>query len=377
VPHDPHRETPSGRPRARALGVPFRGTPGAANAITDVGAVEVGYRTLVRGDGPLVVGEGPVRTGVTAIHPHGRAQPGRPSTAGWWSINGNGEMTGTTWIDEVGVLTLPIAITNTHAVGTAHAGIVRWTRGRDLGGFPWSLPVAAETWDGWLSDLDGLHVTEADVMAALDDARPGPIDEGSVGGGTGMVCYGFKGGSGTASRVVDDPDGPFTVGAFVQANFGSREQLVIAGVPVGLEIPEDDPEAPAPGVELFGSSIIVVLATDAPLLPGQCKALARRAALGVGRSGSVANHSSGDIFLAFATGDEPAPPDAAGLPALRYVPWGRMDTFYEAVVQAVDEAIVNVLVANETMTGIDGRTVHALPHARLVDALRRHGRLSD
>jgi D-aminopeptidase len=380
---DAHLRTPAGRPRARGLGIPFEGAPGVHNAITDVPGVEVGYATLVSGDGPLVVGEGPVRTGVTAIHPRGRDDPGTACAAGFSSLNGNGEMTGTVWIEESGALSLPVTITNTHAVGIAHEATIAWITARhpqltDV----WALPVAAETWDGYLNDINGRHVTSETVFSALDGARGGAIEEGSVGGGTGMNCYHFKGGSGTASRAVDHGSDRYAVGVFVQANFGARRELVIAGVPIGRELADDDPMAdpswPAPA---GAGSVIAIVATDAPMLPGQCKALARRVPLGLARTGTTGSHFSGDIFLAFSK----ANPSAFSLGlgrggddygSLRFVPWTRMDRFFEAVVQATEEAVLNALCAAEEMTGAGGRRSPGLPHERVRALLRARGALA-
>jgi L-aminopeptidase/D-esterase-like protein len=291
------------QPRARQLGLPFDGLPGRHNAITDVPGVEVGYSTLISGAGPLRPGRGPVRTGVTAILPYGRAGVGRVAVAGWHSLNGNGEMTGTTWIEETGGLMLPVLITNTHAVGACHQGMTEWVieHRPDLAR-QWLLPVVAETWDGYLNDTNGSHVTAAHARAAIDGAAGGAIAEGSVGGGTGMTCYGFKGGSGTASRTVELGGERYTVGAFVQANFGRRDELRIAGVPVGRQLLDDNPEEDGDWLAPPGAgSVIVVLATDAPMLPGQCKAMARRVPLGLARTGTSGSHFSGDIFLAFST----------------------------------------------------------------------------
>ncbi len=376
---DPHRATPSGKPRARALGIPFDGTPGPWNAITDVAGVEVGYTTVIEGDG--------VRTGVTGIHPRGKANPHDPCAAGVYSLNGNGEMTGWVWIEESGTVSLPIAITSTAAVGIAQAGINSWlhTRHPDPND-EWSLPVAAETWDGFLHEINDRRITEDEVHAALDSAASGPLEEGSVGGGTGMNCYGFTGGCGTASRRV--PWGPrtFTVGAFVQSNFGSRAELTIAGVRVGQELLDDDPlgqddwHAP-PG----SGSIIVILATDAPLLPHQTKAMARRVSLGLARTGTTGSHFSGDIFLAFSTANpggyamgfplgEPKEDEIASLEVL---PWTRLDNIFAATVQCVEEAIINALVANEEMHGRQGRRVPAMPRERVVELLRSAGRIAE
>ena len=358
-----HAAAPSGKPRARALGIPFGGVPGRWNAITDVPGVEVGCTTLIEGDS--------VRTGVTGIHPRGTAGAADPVAAGCFSFNGNGEMTGVSWIEESGTFSLPIAITNTHAVGIAHAGIIAWALKRHPAiGDDWSLPVAAETWDGYLNDINGGHVRQEHVVAALEAAASGPVEEGSAGGGTGMNCYQFKGGNGTASRVVGYAGASYTVGVFLQANFGSREELTLAGVPLGRLL-----DAPNPIAEHFlappgAGSVIAVVATDAPLLPHQCKALARRVSLGLARTGTAGSHFSGDIFLAFSTanpgGFGPYDPATAGAPRpaldqIRFVPWGFMDPFYTAVVQATEEAVANALVANEDMTGRDGHHSPALP----------------
>jgi D-aminopeptidase len=362
---DPHQTTPAGQPRARALGIPFGGRPGRLNAITDVPGVQVGYTTLIEGS--------TVRTGVTVIHPRGPAGTGDPVAAGFHSQNGNGEMTGVSWISESGTFDGPVAITNTHAVGIAHAGIIEWTvRHHPVVAEEWLLPVAAETWDGYLNDINRQHVTVAHVVAAIEAARPGPVEEGSVGGGTGMNCYHFKGGSGTASRLVDD----YTVGVFVQANFGARRELVIAGVPLGDALADDDPmldwDRAAPGA----GSVIALVATDAPLFPHQCQALARRVTAGLARTGTSGSHFSGDLFLAFSTANPGAfrPDDARTMSGLEFVPWERLDPHYEAVVQATEEAVVNALVANEDMTGRDGHRTPALPRDRvaalLADRLR-------
>ena len=362
------------RPRARGLGIPFDGIPGEHNAITDVPGVELGYSTLIDGSGALTVGRGPIRTGVTALLPRGRAGVGRACAAGWHSLNGNGEMTGTTWIEESGELSTPILITSTHAVGACHEGAIGWMVEHHpaLAG-RWLLPVVAETWDGYLNDANGRHVRPAHAVAALDVAIPGPVREGSVGGGTGMTCYGFKGGSGTASRRVRVGAAvEHVVGVFVQANFGRRAELTIAGLPVGRTLADDDPEDRVSGPLAGAGSVIVVVATDAPLLPGQCKALARRVSLGLARTGATGSHFSGDIFLAFSTANDdalasrPAPDDdsahAPGYATMTFVPWGSVNPLYEAVVQATEEAVINALVAAETMTGIDDHRSPGLPH---------------
>jgi D-aminopeptidase len=366
--------------RARDLGVPFDGTPGPDNAITDVAGVEVGSSTLIRGEGALKVGEEPVRTGVTVILPRG-AKDNDPVYAGWFSLNGNGEMTGTTWVEESGFLEGPVAITNTHSVGTVRDAMIAWGLKHGALRQPWSLPVVAETWDGFLNDINGFHVKPDDVFAALDSAKPGPVAEGNTGGGTGMVCYGFKGGTGTASRVVAQADGGYTVGVLVQCNCGRRPQLTIAGVPVGKEIPGNEPYAEAtppamlPGSESQGDigSIIIVVATDAPLLPHQLKRLARRAALGLARTGSISGNGSGDIFLAFSTANPhaDAPP---GPNTVKTVSNDRISPLFAATVEATEEAIVNAMVGAKTLTGIDGHTVIALPHDRLQEVLKKYNR---
>ena len=370
--HDPHLQTPAGKPRARALGIPFGGTPGRWNAITDVPGLEVGYATLIEGTD--------VRTGVTAIHPRGQQNPADAVAAGFSSQNGNGEMTGVSWIEESGNFAGPLAITNTHAVGIAHAGIVAWMlRRHPQLAQAWLLPVAAETWDGYLNDINGHHVTEQTVINALEAASPGPIEEGSVGGGTGMNCYQFKGGSGTASRLVGYAGTTYTVGAFVQANFGTRGELVLAGVSLGNILADDNPMADWVVAPLGAGSVIAVIATDAPLFPHQCKALARRVTLGLARTGTTGSHFSGDLFLAFSTANEGGfTPAVATFSAsegtydhLSFVPWGYLDPFYAAVVQSVEEAVANALTANEDMVGRDGHRTPALPHDRVAEAMAR------
>ena len=365
------------KPRARDLGVPFDGTPGAGNAITDVAGVEVGTTTLIRGEGALKVGAGPVRTGVTAILPRGR-QDNDPVYAGWFSLNGNGEMTGTTWVEESGLLAGPVAITNTHSVGVVRDAVIAWAvRNGKMHEDEWSLPVVAETWDGFLNDINGFHVKPDDVFAALDSAKPGPLPEGNVGGGTGMVCYGFKGGTGTASRVIAREDGGYTVGVLVQCNCGRRPQLTIAGVPVGKAIPGDEPYGMAapPGSETQGDvgSIIIVIATDAPLLPHQLKRIARRASLGLARTGSISGNGSGDIFIAFSTANRHID-DAPGPASVKTVSTERISPLFTATVEATEEAIVNAMVGAETMTGVNGHRVEALPHDRLMQVLKMYNR---
>jgi len=362
--------------RARDLGVPFDGTPGPLNAITDVAGVEVGHKTIIKGNGKLVRGKGPVRTGVTAILPRGRTYD--PVFAGWHALNGNGEMTGTTWITESGFLEGPVMITNTHSVGVVHDAVIEWQVKHHfyeaLPGEPdvfWSLPVVAETWDGDLNDINGFHVTKKDTFDALNAAAPGPVAEGNVGGGTGMITHEFKGGIGTSSRVLDKDNGGYTVGALVQSNYGIRKTLRIAGVPINEEIPDLLPGEPQS--EEHGS-IIVVVATDAPLLPHQLRRVAQRASLALGRMGSYASNGSGDIFIAFSTANSKAAYRLENQ-TVEFVPNDAMGPIFLAAVEATEEAIVNALVAAETMTGINGYTVHELPHDRLQAALKKHGRL--
>ena len=361
--------------RARALGVPFDGKPGKLNAITDVAGVEVGFTTLISGEGKLEVGRGPVRTGVTAIIPRGHQSLNDPVYAGSFSLNGNGEMTGTAWVEESGFLEGPIMITNTHSVGVVRDATIAWRLAHgaaDKTGYWWSLPVVAETWDGWLNDINGFHVKPDDVTHALDSAKGGPVAEGSVGGGTGMICYEFKGGTGTASRVIPVGGGAeagrsYTIGALVQANCGRRPLLTIAGVPVGKEIPGSVYPKDT-------GSIIIVVATDAPLLPGQLKRLARRASLGLARTGSVSGNGSGDLFLAFSTANPGAADPEQPTHTVQTVPNDRLDSLFEAVVESVDEAIINALVDNQSMTGRDNHVVNALPHDRVRELLKKYNR---
>ncbi len=358
------------KPRARDLGVPFDGTPGPLNAITDVKGVEVGHTTLISGEGQLKVGVGPVRTGVTAVLPRGK-DSNDAVFAGWFTLNGNGEMTGTTWMEESGFLDGPVMITNTHSVGVVRDAVIAWKVKRnqpDPEGYWWSLPVVAETWDGYLNDVNGFHVKPEHAIQALDSAHGGPVEEGNVGGGTGMICNEFKGGIGTASRVLDPKDGGYTVGVLVQCNYGERDQLRIAGVPVGREIPEhtvwkDD----------VGSTIVVV-ATDAPLIPTQLKRLAKRASLGLGRDGTFSGNGSGDIFIAFSTAN-PGAIGPEGLHQITMLPNDQIDPLFLATVQATEEAVINAMVAAETMTGVNNRTVIALPHDRLHEVLKKYNRL--
>jgi D-aminopeptidase len=356
--------------RARDLGVPFEGTPGPLNSITDIKGVEVGYRTLISGEGKLQVGVGPVRTGVTAIFPRGKSAVD-PVFAGWFTENGNGEMTGTTWVEESGFLYGPVMITNTHSVGVVRDTVIDW---QVKHGTPipledwWSLPVVAETWDGELNDINGFHVKPDDAVAAMQDAHAGSIAEGNVGGGTGMICFEFKGGTGTSSRKLPESIGGYTVGVLVQCNFGVRHLLRIAGAPVGYEIPLDTHRNDT-------GSIIVIVATDAPLLPHQLKRIARRVTLGLGRFGSISGNGSGDIFIAFSTANA-----GAGLAQksanVQTLANGQMDSLFEATVQATEEAVVNAMIAAKTMTGINDHTVEALPHDRLLEVLKKYNRLT-
>jgi len=358
-------------PRARDLGVPFDGTPGQLNAITDVKGVEVGQTTLISGSGPLKIGVGPVRTGVTAILPRGHNFKDSVFAA-WFTLNGNGEMTGTTWVEDSGFLDGPVMITNTHSVGVVRDAVIAWrvkNAPPDDDGYWWSLPVVAETWDGELNDINGFHVKPEHVFHALDSAKGGPVEEGSVGGGTGMICNEFKGGIGTSSRVLDSKYGGYTVGVLVQCNYGSRSQLRIAGVPVGREIGEHTVRDDDIG------SIIVVVATDAPLIPTQLKRVARKVSLGLGRDGSFSGDGSGDIFIAFST----ANPGAAypkGVHQLTMLPNQRLNPIFLATVQATEEAVINAMVAAKTMKGINDVEVIGLPHDRLREVLKKYNRLA-
>jgi D-aminopeptidase len=358
------------KPRARDLGVPFDGTPGPLNAITDVKGVEVGHTTLISGDGPLKVGVGPVRTGVTAILPRGKNSKDSVF-AGWFTLNGNGEMTGTTWLEESGFLDGPVMITNTHSVGVVRDATIAWKvrQGKpDQEGYWWSLPVVAETYDGYLNDINGFHVKPEDAFHALDTAHSGPVEEGNVGGGTGMVCNEFKGGIGTSSRVLDAKLGGYSVGVLVQCNYGQRDQLRIAGVPVGKEITDYMIRDEDVG------SIIVVVATDAPLIPTQLKRLAKRVSLGLARDGSYSGGGSGDIFIAFSTAN-PGAGEHNGVRPLNMLPNDDLDPLFLATVQATEEAVVNAMIAAETMTGSNNHTVVALPHDRLREVLKKYNRL--
>jgi L-aminopeptidase/D-esterase-like protein len=373
--------------RARDLGIPLEGTPGSVNAVTDVPGVCVGHTTLIYGEGRLRVGKGPVRTGVTALLPRGRQND--PVFAGWYSLNGNGEMTGTTWVEESGFLEGPILLTNTHSVGTVRDAAVGWIYENHLydpidGDVFWSLPVVAETYDGRLNDINGFHVRPEHVLAALNNASTGPVAEGNVGGGTGMICHEFKGGIGTASRRLDDERGRYTLGVLVQANYGVRSNLSVAGAPVGREITDLRPNfncadraVDERSVCGFGEgSIIVVVATDVPLLPHQLKRLTRRVPLGIGRVGGMGANTSGDIFIAFSTANSGAA-RRTGTARLEMMPNDRMTPLFEATVYATEEAIINALVAAETMCGINGSVVHALPHDRLKQVLMKYNRLAE
>ena len=360
--------------RARDLGIPFDGTPGKFNAITDVPGVEVGYTTLISGEGKLERGKGPVRTGVTAILPRGLSEMNDSVFAGYFSLNGNGEMTGTAWVEESGFLEGPIVLTNTHSVGVARDAVIAWRLahgGPDAEGFAWSLPVVAETWDGWLNDVDGFHVKPEHVARAIETAHGGAIEEGSVGGGTGMICYEFKGGTGVASRIVAAvaDRGPsetkqYTIGVLVQANCGRRPQLTIRGIEIGKKIP-------GAVYQKETGSIIIVIATDAPLLPHQLKRLARRASLGLARTGSVSGNGSGDLFIAFSTANPHAADSSPPTRTIETMPNDLMDPLFTATVEAIEEAIINALVDNHDMTGRDNHTVPALPHDRLREIFKR------
>jgi len=391
---------PAQPPRARDLGVPFEGIPGPLNAITDVAGVEVGHTTIVRGSGKLRVGSGPVRTGVTAVLPRGRSST-RPVFGAWFTLNAAGEMTGTTWLEERGLLDGPIMITNTHSVGVVRDAAVKWMVGRGWES-DWNVPVTAETWDGALNDLNGFHVRQEHVIAALDSARSGPVQEGSVGGGTGMICNDFKGGIGTASRRLSAERGGYTVGVLVQCNYGyfARRLLRIAGAPVGEDMIDRHlpcyaraVEKPAMPYKLCGAagaaadssgdersrdgSIIVIVATDAPLMPHQLKRLAKRPALGLGRLGSIAGNGSGDIFIAFSTANRElrSVDVATGPRTIVALPNDQLSPLFEAVTQATEEAVVNSMIAAGDMEGADGLRSYALPHSELQAILRKYNRL--
>ena len=362
------------KPRARDLGIPFEGTPGKKNAITDVAGVAVGHTTLIAGKGKLRVGKGPVRTGVTAILPRGTPRRAEPVFAAWHTLNGCGEMTGTIWVEESGFLYGPVMITNTLNVSTVRDATITW--GAKHVSFWFSLPVVAETYDGSLNDIRGQHVKPKHVWAALDSASTGAVAEGNVGGGTGMICHEFKGGIGTSSRALPKRHGGYAarVGVLVQANHGSRKDLRIAGVPVGAEISDLVPGTRAKNGNAKSSSIIVVVATDCPLLPHQLKRLAKRVPLGIARVGGIGENLSGDIFIAFSTARF-GKADKFGVQQVAMYSNYEMDPLFDATVQATEEAIINALVAAETMEGINGYTVHALPHDRLREVMRKYNRL--
>jgi D-aminopeptidase len=361
--------------RARDLGIPLDGKPGKWNAITDVAGVEVGHTTLIEGEGNLIPGKGPVRTGVTAILPRGKRYD--PVFAAWYALNGNGEMTGTTWVEESGFLEGPVVTTNSHSVGVARDAVVDWVCRNHFfepvsADLFWSLPVVAETYDGTLNDINGFHVRPEHVLAALDGAASGVVAEGCVGGGTGMTCHGFKGGIGTSSRTLEFEKGEYTVGVLVQANHGGRDLLTIAGVPAGREI--TDLQSTYQYKQETGS-IIVVVATDAPLLPHQLKRLARRVPMGIARVGGTGGNTSGDIFIAFSTAN-PGAARRKGLKAIEMLPNDNLSPFFEATIAATEEAILNAMISAYTMVGINGNTVYALPHERLIAVLKKYNRLS-
>lgn len=361
--------TPAGKKRARALGIKVAGSPGPFNAITDVAGVEVGYDTLISGDGPLMVGKGPVRTGVTAILPRGKLGAHVPCAAGSFSFNGNGEMSGLAWIEEAGELQTPITITNTHSCGVTRDATIKWMVERKVGtGQDWGLPVAAETYDGELNDINGFHVRDFHVFQALDGAAGGAFELGSVGGGTGMITYDFKAGNGSASRVVEIDGEKFIVGVFVQSNFGARADLMVLGVPVGSHILHDQLRGKEQG------SIIVIVATDAPLQAHQLKRLARRVPLGMARTGTTGNNSSGDIFLAFSIANAAAFASKRSRRSADYLANGSLDKLFRSVVEATEESVLDSMIANETMIGRDGNCSIALPHDKLLNVMAQYGR---
>jgi len=361
----------SQKPRARDLGIPFVGTPGVFNAITDVQGVEVGYSTIISGKGNNTVGNGPVRTGVTAIFPY----------ANWYSLNGNGEMTGTTWVTESGFLETPIMITNTNSVGVVRDAVLKWYVDTDwYSGEDWwyTYPVVAETYDGFLNDIYGFHVKEKHVLEAIENSSSGQIAEGNIGGGTGMMCLGFKGGTGTSSRVLKIKDSSYTVGAIVQSNFGAKRNLSIAGVPVGVELKDTLNSVfngpPKSRRQEGDGSIIVIVATDVPLLPHQLKRIAQRIPLGIGIVGGRGSNGSGDIFLAFSTANEGAF-NRDDIASITSMPNDLLMPVFEATVQVVEEAIINAMIAAETMEGINGHTSYAIPHDVLVETLQKYNRI--
>lgn len=367
------------KPRARDIGIPFEGNPGKFNAITDVNGVEVGFSTIISGQGKNVLGKGPVRTGVTAILPRGRNN--NPVFANWYSLNGNGEMTGTTWITESGFLETPIMITNTNSVGVVRDAVLKWFVNHHWykENFWYTYPVVAETYDGFLNDIYGFHVQESNAWEALDSAKSGYVKEGNVGGGAGMICLGFKGGTGTASRVIKIKDSTYTVGVLVQSNFGAKKNLTIAGVPVGIELKDTlNRELKAPPVSYRqegDGSIIVVVATDAPLLPHQLKRIAARVPIGVGKAGGRGENGSGDIFIAFSTANATAF-QREKITKVDELPNDQINPLFEATVQAVEEAIINAMVAAETTEGINGNKAYALPHKLVIDILKKYNRIN-
>ncbi len=371
------------KPRARDLGIPFEGITGPLNAITDVKGVEVGHTTIISGKGKLKVGKGPIRTGVTAILPRGKKYD--PVFAGWYTLNGNGEMTGTTWVEESGFLEGPIMITNTHSVGIVRDAVIEWQfKNRYFDPLPdepdifWALPVVAETYDGDLNDINGFHIKKNHVFQALNNASSGPVKEGNVGGGTGMICHWFKGGIGTASRRLNEKSGGYTIGVLVQANYGSRQDLTIAGVPVGRKITGLQPiwDNEDENIDNSKGSIIVVVATDAPLISHQLKRLAKRVPIGISRVGGFGSNTSGDIFIAFSTAN-PGAASRTGIQEIKMVPNDQVTPLFKAVAQATEEAIINALIAAETMTGINGNKVFSLPHDQLKEILRKYNRLNE
>jgi len=371
----------SQKPRARDLGIPFVGTPGVFNAITDVQGVEVGYSTIISGKGENTVGNGPIRTGVTAIFPRGKAKKFSPVYANWYSLNGNGEMTGTTWVTESGFLETPIMITNTNSVGVVRDAVLKWYVDTDwYSGEDWwyTYPVVAETYDGFLNDIYGFHVKEKHVLEAIENSSSGQIAEGNIGGGTGMMCLGFKGGTGTSSRVLKIKDSSYTVGAIVQSNFGAKRNLSIAGVPVGVELKDTLNSVfngpPKSRRQEGDGSIIVIVATDVPLLPHQLKRIAQRIPLGIGIVGGRGSNGSGDIFLAFSTANEGAF-NRDDIASITSMPNDLLMPVFEATVQVVEEAIINAMIAAETMEGINGHTSYAIPHDVLVETLQKYNRI--
>jgi D-aminopeptidase len=366
------------KPRARDIGIPFEGTPGKYNAITDVKGVEVGFSTIIEGQGKNIIGKGPARTGVTAIFP--RRQSSVPVYANWYTLNGNGEMTGTTWVTESGFLETPILITNTNSVGVCRDAMLKWFVQKNwIKEDGWyTYPVVAETWDGVMNDIYGFHVKESNAFEALNTAKSGPVAEGNVGGGTGMMCLGFKGGTGTASRLIKIGDSTYTIGVLVQSNFGRKKNLAIDGVPIGVELKDtlnyEIHKVAQSHYEEGDGSIIVVLATDAPLLPHQLKRIAQRIALGVGKVGGRGENGSGDIFIAFSTAN-PGAFNRKSVVSVKQFPNDQINPLFEGTVQAVEEAIINALVAADTMEGINGNKAYALPHAKVMELLRKYGRI--